>query len=216
LKRWFRTITSCAVSRAVLDLSWVHVELAPYYPKNGRPSIDPVLMIRLIIGYVFGIRSERLLCREVKVNMAYRWFCKLSIEDQIPDHSVFSRARNERFRNSDIFRRVFERVVQACISAGLVGGEGFAVDASLIVADAGRQGLTDTPSRPGSLSPGRDPCPILYLESIAACRRGQVGLIRVPFQESPHGRDGTSLRSRHLLQGPQRAAVLLVDAKENG
>src|ERR1700674_2027802 len=125
---------------AVLDLSWVHAELAPFYPKIGRPSIDPVLMIRLlIIGYVFGIRSERLLCREVKVNMAYRWFCGLSIEDNIPDHSAFSRVRNERFRDSDIFRRVFERVVEACIAADLVGGEGFAVDASLIVADANKQ-----------------------------------------------------------------------------
>src|ERR1700716_3725488 len=71
--------------------------------------------------------------------MSYRWFCGLSIEDKIPDHSAFSRARNERFRNSDIFRRVFERVVEACIAAGLVGGEGFAVDASLIVADANKQ-----------------------------------------------------------------------------
>src|SRR5499426_968304 len=124
----------------VLDLSWVHAELGPYYSPLGRPSIDPVLMIRmLIVGYVFAIRSERLLCREVKVNMAYRWFCGLSIEDKIPDHSAFSRARNERFRNSDIFRRVFERVVEACIAAGLVGGEGFAVDASLIVADANKQ-----------------------------------------------------------------------------
>jgi transposase len=125
---------------AVLDLSWVHTELAPYYPPIGRPSIDPVLMIRmLIVGYVFAIRSERLLCREVQVNLAYRWFCGLSIEDKIPDHSAFSRARNERFRDSDIFRRVFEHVVEACIAAGLVGGEGFAVDASLIVADANKQ-----------------------------------------------------------------------------
>ena len=125
---------------AVLDLSWVHSELAPYYSPLGRPSIDPVLMIRmLIIGYVFAIRSERLLCREVKVNLAYRWFCGLSIEDKIPDHSAFSRARNERFRDSDIFRLVFERIVKACISAGLVGGEGFAVDASLIAADANKQ-----------------------------------------------------------------------------
>jgi len=124
----------------VLDLSWVHAELAPYYSPLGRPSIDPVLMIQmLIVGYVFAIRSERLLCREVKVNLAYRWFCGLSIEDKIPDHSAFSRARNERFRDSDIFRRVFERVVEACIAAGLVGGEGFAVDASLIVADANKQ-----------------------------------------------------------------------------
>ena len=97
-------------------------------------------MIRmLILGYVFAIRSERLLCREVQVNLAYRWFCGLSIEDKIPDHSAFSRARNERFRDSDIFRRVFERVVEACIAAGLVGGEGFAVDASLIAADANKQ-----------------------------------------------------------------------------
>src|SRR5262245_65254193 len=93
----------------------------------------------LIVGYVFAIRSERALCREVKVNLAYRWLCGLSIEDQVPDHSVFSRARNERFRDSDIFRQVFERVVEACIAAGLVGGEGFAVDASLIVADANKQ-----------------------------------------------------------------------------
>jgi transposase len=125
---------------AVLDLSWVHSELAPFYPKMGRPSIDPELMIRmLIIGYVFAIRSERALCRDVQVNLAYRWFCGLSIEDKIPDHSAFSRARHERFRDSDVFRRVFERVVETCIAAGLVGGEGFAVDASLIVADANKQ-----------------------------------------------------------------------------
>ena len=124
---------------AVVDLSWVYGELAPYYSTLGRPSIDPVLMMRmLIIGYVFGLRSERLLCREVQVNFAYRWFCKLGIEHKIPDHSVFSRARNERFRDSGIFRRVFERVVEACIAAGLVGGEGFAVDASLIEADANK------------------------------------------------------------------------------
>ena len=96
-------------------------------------------MIRmLIVGYVFAIRSERALCREVQLNLAYRWFCGLGIEDKIPDHSAFSRARNERFRDSDIFRRVFERVVGACIAAGLVGGEGFAVDASLIQADANK------------------------------------------------------------------------------
>jgi IS5 family transposase len=97
-------------------------------------------MIRmLIIGYVFAIRSERQICREVQVNLAYRWFCDLGLEDAIPDASTFSRARNERFRESDIFRRVFERIVGSCIEAGLVGGEGFAVDASLIEADANRQ-----------------------------------------------------------------------------
>jgi transposase len=107
---------------AVLDLSWVHCDLAPFYPKMGRPSIDPELMIRmLIIGNLFAIRSERALCRDVQVNLAYRWFCGLSIEDKIPDHSAFSRARHERFRDSNMFRRVFERVVEACITARLVG-----------------------------------------------------------------------------------------------
>jgi transposase len=125
---------------AALDLSWLRSELAPHYSSMGRPSIDPELMIRmLVVGYVFAIRSERLICREVQVNLAYRWFCKLGIEDAIPDHSAFSRARNERFREGDVFRLVFERVVEACLAAGLVGGEGFAVDASLIQADANKQ-----------------------------------------------------------------------------
>src|SRR6266436_1824547 len=125
---------------AVLNLKWVYAELAPHYSRMGRPSVDPVLMLRmLLIGYLFAIRSERALCREVKVNLAYRWFCGLSIEDKIPDHSAFCRARNERFRDSNLFRQVFERVVEDCIAAGLVGGEGFAVDASLIAADANKQ-----------------------------------------------------------------------------
>ena len=88
-----------------LDLSWLRSELAPHYSSMGRPSIDPELMIRmLVVGYVFAIRSERLICREVQVNLAYRWFCKLGIEDAIPDHSAFSRARNERFREGEVFR----------------------------------------------------------------------------------------------------------------
>jgi transposase len=124
----------------VLDLDWVHKELAPYYSNTGRPSIDPVLMIRmLLVGYVFAIRSERQLCSEVQVNLAYRWFCKLGIEDGIPDHSVFSRARHERFRQSDALRRVFESVVAKCIAAGLVGGEAFSIDASLIRADVDKK-----------------------------------------------------------------------------
>jgi transposase len=110
-------------------------------------------MIRmLIVSYVFAIRSERQLCREVQVNLAYRWFCDLDLEDPIPDHSAFSRARDERFRQSDLFRSVFERVLGSCIEAGLVGGEGFAVDASLIEADANRQ--RSIPGH-GAIPPGK-------------------------------------------------------------
>jgi transposase len=124
----------------LLDLSWVHKELAPYYSHTGRPSIDPVLMIRmLIVGYLFALRSERRLCAEVQVNLAYRWFCKLGIEDRIPDHSVFSRARRERFRENEALRRVFECVVAMCIATGLVGGEAFSIDASLIKADVDKK-----------------------------------------------------------------------------
>src|SRR6478735_6034488 len=124
---------------SLLDLSWVHEELEPYYSHTGRPSIDPVLMIRmLLVGYIFAIRSERQICAEIQVNLAYRWFCKLGIEHRIPDHSVFCRARNERFRESDALRRVFEGVVTMCIAAGLVGGEAFSIDASLIKADVNK------------------------------------------------------------------------------
>jgi transposase len=146
----------------VLDLSWVHRELAPYYSHTGRPSIDPVLMIRmLIVGYVFAIRSERQLCSEVQVNLAYRWFCKLGIEDGIPNHSVFSRARHERFRQSDALRRVFEGVVAKCISAGLVGGEGFSIDASLIKADVDKKKRT----------PGDQPIPWPRIEEASRAVR---------------------------------------------
>src|SRR3978361_2110138 len=125
---------------AALDLSWLRSELAAHYSSMGRPSIDPELMIRmLLVGYVFAIRSERLICREVQVNLAYRWFCKLGIEDRIPDHSVFCRARYERFRESDALRRVFEAVVAMCITAGVVGGEAFSIDASLIKADVDKK-----------------------------------------------------------------------------
>ena len=124
---------------AVLDLDWLRAELAPYYSHTGRPSACPELMIRmLLVGYCFGIRSERRLCEEVRLNLAYRWFCRLGIEDMVPDHSTFSVNRHGRFRDSDILRTVFEEVVRRCLASGLVGGEGFAVDASVIEADASR------------------------------------------------------------------------------
>lgn len=125
---------------SVLDLGWVHAELASYYSHTGRPSVDPELLIRmLIVGYVFAIRSERQLCDEVRVNLAYRWFCGLSIEDRVPNHSAFSRARRERFRDGDVVRRVFEGVVATSIARGLVGGGAFSVDASLIAADVDKE-----------------------------------------------------------------------------
>src|ERR1700683_3713463 len=123
-----------------VELSELRRELAPFYSSTGRPSVAPELMIRmLIIGYCFGIRSERRLCEEVHLNLAYRWFCRLGLDGDVPDHSTFSKNRHGRFRESDLLRRVFETVLQRCIAEGLVGGEAFAIDASLIKADANRQ-----------------------------------------------------------------------------
>jgi transposase len=120
-----------------VELDGLRQELAPFYSEMGRPSIDPELLIRmLIVGYCFGIRSERRLCEEVHLNLAYRWFCGLGLDGEVPDHSTFSKNRHGRFRDSDLLRRLFETVLQRCIDEGLVGGEGFAVDASLIQADA--------------------------------------------------------------------------------
>ena len=119
-----------------VELDGLRQELAPFYSEMGRPSIDPELLIRmLLVGYCFGIRSERRLCEEVHLNLAYRWFCSLGLTGEVPDHSTFSKNRHGRFRDSDLLRRLFESVLQRCIEEGLVGGEGFAVDASLIRAD---------------------------------------------------------------------------------
>ena len=123
-----------------VELGALRRELAPFYSTIGRPSVDPELMIRmLIVGYCFGIRSERRLCEEVHLNLAYRWFCRLGLDGAVPDHSTFSKNRHGRFRDSDLLRRLFEAVLRRCIDEGLVGGENLAVDASLIKADANRQ-----------------------------------------------------------------------------
>lgn len=124
------------VTVALADL---HKQLEPHYSDIGRPSIDPELMVRmLIVGYCYGIRSERKLCQEVELHLAYRWFCKLDLDDNVPHHSTFSQNRLGRFRASDLLRHIFEQVVWAAMAMGLVKGEGFAVDASVLEANASR------------------------------------------------------------------------------
>jgi transposase len=123
-----------------LDFDKIRQHLHPFYSTTGRPSIDPELMIRmLLVGYCYGIRSERRLCEDVNFNLAYRWFCRLGLESDVPDHSTFSKNRHGRFRDAEAFRYIFEQVLTRCMAEGLVGGEGFAVDASIVKADASRQ-----------------------------------------------------------------------------
>lgn len=172
---------------AVLDLSWLRSELSPYYSYTGHPSVDPELMLRmLIVGYVSAIRSERQLCSEVQVNLAYRWFCGLSVEDSIPDHSVFSRARHERFREADVLRRVFEGVVGTCIDKGLVDGVSFSVDASLIKADV----------NPTKRVPGDQPIHWPEHEKASRAVREYLHALDEERTDSPRGVGGRASKTR--------------------
>src|SRR5580704_2972324 len=120
-----------------VDLSFVRERLKPFYSSSGRPSIDPEVLLRLLlIGYLYGITSERRLLEEVKMHLAYRWFTRLDFGAEIPDHSTFSKNRHGRFRQSAIFREVFEEIVCRCLKEGLVEGKNLAVDGTMIKADA--------------------------------------------------------------------------------
>ena len=126
-----------------VELSSIRAHLADFYSHTGRPSADPELLIRmLLVGYCFGMRSERRLCEEVHLNLAYRWFCRLDLSDRVPDHSTFSKNRHDRFRDSELLRHLFETTVARCIAEGLVSGQRMAIDASLIEADANKQNST--------------------------------------------------------------------------
>ena len=170
-----------------LDLNDLRQHLAEYYSHTGRPSIDPELMIRmLVVGYCYGIRSERRLCEEVHLNLAYRWFCRLSLEDVVPNHSTFSKNRHGRFRESGTFRWVFDKVVRACMAAGLVKGEGFAVDASIIEAEAGSK----------LAMPGNEP---YVWQNPARCKRA----VREYLEGLDDEAQGTTIPKRISLADPQ-------------
>ena len=188
---------------AVLDLSWLREELKPHYSDISRPSICPELMIRmLLVGYCYSIRSERRLCQEVDMNLAYRWFCRLGLEDPVPDHSTFSVNRHGRFRDSDILRTVFEEVVCGCMQAGLIGGEGFAVDASVIEANASRFQRVDRRSGLDAQAARRPPGPGLS---------GGAGKREPADQSQAKTQGAVAQRSRRRLDDarPQQGHVRL-------
>jgi transposase len=172
-----------AIDRFV-DLSGIRQHLTPFYSSTGRPSVDPELMIRmLIVGYTMGIRSERRLCEEVHLNLAYRWFCRLDLTDPVPDHSTFSKNRHGRFRNSDLLRHVFEAVVARCIEEGLASGQRFAADASLIQADANRQNSSPQSDwTPEKIDPDDAPRAVReYLETLDDAAFGAASPVKPKF-----------------------------------
>ena len=172
-----------AIDRFV-DLSGIRQHLAPFYSSTGRPSVDPELMIRmLLVGYTMGIRSERRLCEEVHLNLAYRWFCRLDLADPVPDHSTFSKNRHGRFRDSDLLRHVFETVVARCIEEGLASGQRFAADASLIQADANRQNSSPQSDwTPEKIDPDDAPRAVReYLETLDDAAFGAASPVKPKF-----------------------------------
>ena len=172
-----------AIDRFV-DLSGIRQHLAPFYSSTGRPSVDPELMIRmLLVGYTMGIRSERRLCEEVHLNLAYRWFCRLDLTDPVPDHSTFSKNRHGRFRDSDLLRHVFETVVARCIEEGLASGQRFAADASLIQADANRQNSSrQSDWTPEKIDPDDAPRAVReYLETLDDAAFGAASPVKPKF-----------------------------------
>ena len=156
----------------LLDTAFIRRVMAPHYSAIGRPSIDPELMIRmLLVGYLNGVRSERKLCAEVHLNLGYRWFCRLGLDGAVPDHSTFSKNRHSRFRDTGIFRAVFEEVVRRCAEAGLVPGDEAAADGSQVDACASRHKRLPGRSTPEAWSEDREvqTRPVReYLEALAA------------------------------------------------
>ncbi len=167
-----------------VDLTDIRLHLAAFYSSTGRPSVDPELMIRMLLaGYCMGIRSERRLCEEVHLNLAYRWFCRLDLGDAVPDHSIFSKNRHGRFRDSDLLRHVFETVVARCINEGLVSGQRLAVDASLIEADTNRQNSTSKEERePDKINPEDAPRAVReYLATLDEAAFGAATIVQPKF-----------------------------------
>jgi transposase len=122
---------------AAVDMEFIYELVRPLYSGCGRPSIDPVTLVKmLLIGYLYGVDSERKLEKEIQVNIAYRWYLGLDLEDNVPDHSTLSQNRRRRFKGKTVFEEIFLRVVRLCMEAGLVTGESIAMDSTHVRANA--------------------------------------------------------------------------------
>lgn len=164
---------------AILDLGFVREVMAPHYARGGRPSVDPELLLRmLLVGYLYGVRSERRLCEEVDMNLAYRWFCRLGLDGRVPDHSTFTKNRHGRFRESGLMRELFERVVEQCLCAGLAGTDHVVVDGSHIKADATKQRCVKTPEDLPRAGAGATRAVKEYLTDLEAAAPDPVGVVR--------------------------------------
>ena len=129
----------------IISFDFIYDIVAPYYPSNGRPSVDPVSMFKmLLVGYLYGIKSERRLVQEVLLNIAYRWFCGFELADKIPDHSTFSKTRLRKWNESQLFQQVFWEIIRRCVTSGLVDGKELAADGTYLPANVSKDSWIDT------------------------------------------------------------------------
>ena len=129
----------------VISFDFIYEILEPYYPSNGRPSIDPISMFKmLLVGYLYGIKSERRLVQEIQLNIAYRWFCGFELADKIPDHSTLSKTRLRKWNESQLFQQVFLEIVRRCVKSGLVDGKELAADGTYLPANVSRDSWIET------------------------------------------------------------------------
>lgn len=124
----------------IISFEFIYDLLAPYYPSIGRPSVDPFCMFKmLLVGYPYGIKSERRLEEEVRLNLAYRWFCGFELDEATPGHSTFSKTRTRKWQESNLFQKVFQEIIKQCITSGLIDGNAMAADGSYIPANVSRE-----------------------------------------------------------------------------
>ncbi len=185
-----------------IDLRPIREQLRPIYSDIGRPSIDPEVLLRiLLIGYLYGITSERRLLDEIGLNLAYRWFTGLGFDQSIPDHSTFSKNRHGRFRDSSVFRDLFETIVQRCVNVGLVQGERLSVDGTAISADASSKSRVSREQLPEAAKVSRTLRE--YLTEVEAANPRHRRKIKVRLQKATR-----SHRPIPMRHGQRRAASL--------
>lgn len=152
-----------------IDFDFIYEKAAPYYSNFGRPSIDPVTQIKmLLVGYLYGIKSERCLTEDVALNLAYRWFCGFDLSDKIPDYSLFSQNRRRRFTDSNIFNEIFNHVGRECVKKGIITGEDVVSDGSFIPANISADSLIE-------LNEEVEQSTVYYLEALDEELRQQSG-----------------------------------------
>ena len=192
----------------IISFDYIYDLLAPYYPATGRPSIDPVSMFKmLLVGYLYGIKSERRLEEEVRLNIAYRWFCGFELDDAIPDHSTFSKTRTRKWRQSDLFRKVFQEIVKQCIVNDLVDGKAMAADGSYIPANVSRESWIDVEIEVEQSMQS-------YLDSLDEELSKQPGFKKPPMRTTKKRRttSQTDPDSGYINHGSKRGVGYLMEA----